>query len=138
VVVNGALVGGYVEVADRAFISANCLIHQFVRVGTLAIMRGGSRTSRDVPPYSIIDDAHTVKGLNLVGLRRAGFTAPQIAALRQAFKLLFFRRGNLKTALAQVAAEVPLTPEVEHLLEFITASKRGVAFGPRQSSSSEF
>jgi acyl-[acyl carrier protein]--UDP-N-acetylglucosamine O-acyltransferase len=58
--------------------------------------------------------------------------------LRQAFKLLFFRRGNLKTALAQVAAEVPLTPEVEHLLEFITASKRGVAFGPRQSSSSEF
>jgi len=137
VVVNGALVGGYVEVADRAFISANCLIHQFVRVGTLAIMRGGSRTSRDVPPYSVIDGTHTVKGLNLVGLRRAGFTTQQIGPLRQAFKLLFFRRGNLKTALAQVATEVPLTPEVEHLLEFITASKRGVALGPRQATGSE-
>jgi UDP-N-acetylglucosamine acyltransferase len=133
VVVNGALVGGYVEVADRAFISANCLLHQFIRVGTLAIMRGGSRASRDIPPYAVIDDTHTVVGVNLVGLTRAGFTSEQIAALRQAFRLLFFRRGNLKTALAQVEQEVPLTPEVIHLLEFIRASKRGVAMGPKEA-----
>jgi UDP-N-acetylglucosamine acyltransferase len=133
VVVNGALVGGYVEVADRAFISANCLLHQFIRVGTLAIMRGGSRASRDIPPYSVIDDTHTVMGVNLVGLKRAGMTAPNLAALRQAFRILFFRRGNLKVAMAQVEQEVPLTPEVTHLLEFIRASKRGVALGPKDT-----
>jgi UDP-N-acetylglucosamine acyltransferase len=133
VLVNGALVGGYVEVADRAFISANCLLHQFIRVGTLVMMRGGARASRDLPPYANIDDTHTVKGPNLVGLRRAGFSTAQIAPLRQAFRLLFGRRTNLKRALEQVEAEVTLTPEVTHLLEFIRASKRGVAMGPRQA-----
>ncbi len=131
IVVNGALVGGYVEVADRAFISANCLLHQFIRVGTLVMMRGGARASRDLPPYSNIDDTHTVKGLNLVGLRRAGFTTAQIGPLRQAFQTLFGRRTNLAEALEQVEAEAPLTPEVAHLLTFIRASKRGVAMGPR-------
>jgi UDP-N-acetylglucosamine acyltransferase len=137
VVVNGALVGGYVEVADRAFISANCLLHQFTRVGTLTIMRGGSRASRDLPPYAVIDGTHTVKGVNLVGLKRAGFAAPTIAALRQAFRILFVRRGNLKAALARVEAEVPLTPEVAHLLEFIRAAKRGVAMGPKDAGDAE-
>ena len=131
VVVNGALVGGYVEVADRAFISANCLLHQFIRVGTLAILRGGSRTSRDIPPYSVIDETHTVMGVNLVGLKRASLASENITVLRQAFRLLFFRRGNLKAAMSLVEQEVPLTPEVIHLLEFIRASKRGVAMGPK-------
>jgi len=131
IVVNGALVGGYVEVADRAFISANCVIHQFCRVGALAIMRGGARTSRDVPPYSILDGDHIVRGVNVVGLKRVGFTSAQISPLRQAFRLLFYRRGNLSRDLARVETEVPLTPEVTHLLDFIKASKRGVALGPR-------
>ncbi len=133
VVVNGALVGGYVEVADRAFISANCLLHQFIRVGTLVMMRGGARASRDLPPYANIDDTHVVKGVNLIGLRRAGFKADQVAPVRQAFRILFGRRTNLKQALEEVEAEVPLTPEVTHLLEFIRASKRGVAMGPKQA-----
>jgi UDP-N-acetylglucosamine acyltransferase len=127
IVVNGALVGGYVEVADQAYISANCLIHQFCRVGTLALMRGGSRTSRDVPPYCINDYEHTLRGLNLVGLRRAGFTSQQMEPLRQAYRILFSHRSNLSLALERVEAEVPLTPEVAHLLEFIRASKRGIA-----------
>lgn len=134
IVVNNALVGGYVEVADRAYISGNCVIHQFCRVGTLALMRGGSRTSRDVPPYCIVDGDHTVRGLNLVGLKRAGFTAAQIRPLQDAVRLLFFRRGNLSKAVAQVEAEVPLTPEVRHLLDFIKASQRGVALGPKQEA----
>jgi UDP-N-acetylglucosamine acyltransferase len=138
IVVNGALVGGYVEVADRAFISGNCVIHQFCRIGTLAFMRGGSRTSRDVPPYCINDWEHTVRGLNLVGLRRAGFTPGQIRPLRQAVHLLFGRRSNLSLALQRVEAEVPLTPEVIHLLEFIKSSKRGVALGPKSSQDAEF
>jgi UDP-N-acetylglucosamine acyltransferase len=137
IVVNGALVGGYVEVADRAFISGNCVIHQFCRVGALAMMRGGSRTSRDVPPYSIIDEAHLVRGVNLVGLKRAGFTNARITPLRQAFRVLFARRGNLSLALERVAAEVPLTLEVLHLIDFIKSSQRGVALGPRRSLNDE-
>lgn len=131
VVVNGALVGGYVEVADRAFISANCVIHQFCRMGTLAIMRGGARASRDIPPYSILDGDHIVRGVNVVGLKRAGFTGPQIVPVRQAFRLLFYRRGNLSRDLERVQTEVPLTPEVVHLIDFIKSSERGVALGPR-------
>jgi len=137
VLVNGALVGGYVEVADRAFISANCLLHQFIRVGTLVMMRGGARASRDLPPFCNIDDTHTVKGLNLVGLRRAGFSREQIAPLRQAVRILFGTRMNLKLALERVEAEVPLTPEVAHLLEFIRASRRGVAVGSGQGHDAE-
>lgn len=137
IVVNGALVGGYAEVADRAYISANCLIHQFCRVGTLALMRGGSRTSRDVPPYCIIDWEHTVRGLNVIGLRRAGFSSPQIGPLRQAVRVLFGRRTNLRLALERVEQEIPLTPEVTHLLEFIRSSERGVALGPKSSQDVE-
>ncbi|HEX9883007.1 MAG TPA: acyl-ACP--UDP-N-acetylglucosamine O-acyltransferase [Desulfobaccales bacterium] len=137
VLVNGALVGGYVEVADRAFISANCLLHQFIRVGTLVMMRGGARASRDLPPFCNIDDTHTVKGLNLVGLRRAGFSREQIDPLRQAVRILFGTRMNLKLALERVEAEVPLTPEVAHLLEFIRSSRRGVAVGSGQGHDAE-
>ncbi len=137
IVVNGALVGGYVEVADRAFISANCVIHQFCRVGTLALMRGGSRTSRDVSPYSIIDETHVVRGVNLVGLKRAGFTSAQITPLRQAFRILFGRRGHLGRDLERLEREVPLTPEVAHLLDFIRSAKRGVALGPRHTRDDE-
>ena len=130
VVVNGALVGGYVEVADRAFISANCLLHQFIRVGTLVMMRGGARASRDLPPYANIDDTHVVKGVNLVGLRRAGFSAAQIAPLRQAFRLLFGRRTNLKQALEQVASEVPQTPEVDPSSGIYPRLQTGRGHGP--------
>lgn len=130
VVVNGALVAGYVQLADRAYISGNCVIHQFCRVGTLALMRGGARTSRDVPPYSVLDGDHIVRGVNLVGLKRAGFDSQRLTPLRQAFRLLFARRGNLGRDLERVEAEVPLTPEVAHLVDFIKSSQRGVALGP--------
>ena len=85
IIAGGALLAGYVEVADRAFVSGNCVVHQFVRIGTLALLRGLSRTSRDVPPFCIMDGTHTVRGLNVVGLRRAGFSRERITALRRAF-----------------------------------------------------
>ncbi len=132
VIANAALLGGYVEVADRAFISGLCVLHQFIRVGTLVMGGGGGGAGRDLPPYCTIDWIHTVRGLNLVGLRRAGFTPEQIRPLRQAVRILFSTRRNLKLAMAQVEQEVPLTPEVAHLLEFIRGAKRqGVAMGPR-------
>jgi UDP-N-acetylglucosamine acyltransferase len=131
IVINGALIGGYVAVEDRALISGNCVVHQFCRVGRLAMMRGGSRTSRDVPPFCIIDWEHTVRALNLVGLKRVGFDREQIRALKAAFRILFQQRVNMKQAVQQVEAEVPPTAEVTYLLDFIRQSKRGVAMGPK-------
>jgi UDP-N-acetylglucosamine acyltransferase len=130
IVCSGALVAGHVVLEDQAFVSGNCVVHQHVRIGRLAILRGLSRTSRDVPPFSIMDGTHTVRGLNRVGLRRAGFDAARIRALHAAFRILFRTRLNLREAIARVEAEVA-SPDVEELLAFMRASKRGVAMGPR-------
>jgi UDP-N-acetylglucosamine acyltransferase len=77
ILANGALLGGHVSVEDRAFISGNCLVHQFVRIGTLALMQGGAAVSQDLPPYTIARGDNGICGLNSVGLRRAGFTSEQ-------------------------------------------------------------
>jgi UDP-N-acetylglucosamine acyltransferase len=130
IIASGALLGGYVQVDERAFVSGNCVVHQFVRIGRLALLRGLSRTSRDVPPFCIMDGTHTVRALNRVGLRRAGFSGEQIRALQRAFARLFGRRGNLRAALAELAGQ-PQPPAVDELLAFIRASTRGVCFGPR-------
>jgi UDP-N-acetylglucosamine acyltransferase len=133
IVAGGAMLSGYVELGDRAFVSGNCVVHQFVRIGRLALLRGLSRTSRDVPPFCIMDRTHTVRAVNLVGLRRAGVPTPVIRAIREAFKTLFLRARNLKLALAELERE-PVCAEVNELLEFIRESKRGVCFGPRGGS----
>jgi len=130
IVCSGALVAGHAVLEDQAFVSGNCVVHQHVRVGRLAILRGLSRTSRDVPPFSIMDGTHTVRGLNRIGLRRSGFDAARIRSLQTAFRILFRTRQNLRDAIARVEAEVR-SPEVDELLAFIRASKRGVAMGPR-------
>ena len=82
---NGAALGGHVHVEDQVFVSGNCVVHQYVRIGRLALLRGLSRTSRDVPPFCIMDGTHTVRAINRVGLRRAGFNAAQIRAVQRAF-----------------------------------------------------
>ena len=131
IIAGGALLAGWVEVGDRALVSGNCVVHQYTRIGRLSMMRGLSRTSRDVPPFCIMDGTHTLHGINVVGLRRAGFKADQIRALRDAFTALFGKRQNLKMAVERVLAEERPTAEVQELIDFIRASKRGVAFGPR-------
>lgn len=136
IIAGGALLAGYVQVEDRAFVSGNCVVHQFVRIGAFAILRGLSRTSKDVPPFCIMDGTHTVRGLNAIGLRRAGFDRERIRALRNAFSRLFRQKVNLKLAVAELRQE-PCTPDVAYLLDFIERSKRGVCFGPRKRSRSE-
>jgi UDP-N-acetylglucosamine acyltransferase len=130
VLANSAMLGGYVEVADRVFLSANCLVHQFTRIGEFSIMRGLSGTSRDVPPFSIIDWQHTVRGVNVVGLKRVGFDERRIRVLREAFRILFHKGKNLSLAVAEVEATFPEpTDDVVRLLEFIRSSTRGVCMG---------
>ena len=89
IIANGALLGGHVTVQDRAFISGNCLVHQFMRVGTLAMMQGGSAISKDLPPFTIARGDNEICGLNAVGLRRAGFTTEQRLELRKLYHCVF-------------------------------------------------
>ncbi|MGH7779939.1 MAG: acyl-ACP--UDP-N-acetylglucosamine O-acyltransferase [Candidatus Binataceae bacterium] len=133
IIAGGALLAGWVQVGDRTLVSGNCVVHQFTRIGRLALTRGGSRMSRDIPPFCIADGTHTLRAINVIGLKRAGFGTPAIAALRRAFAALFGTRRNLALAIACLEAAGPLTPEVTEMIEFIRASKRGVAFGPRDT-----
>lgn len=132
ILANGALLGGYVEVGDCVFISGNCVVHQFVRIGDFALMRGLSGTSRDVPPFAIVDWQHTIRGVNVVGLKRAGFEEKRIRAIRQAFRILFRGGRNLSLAVKEVKKSHRANADVSALLEFIEASKRGVCFGPNE------
>jgi UDP-N-acetylglucosamine acyltransferase len=129
ILANGALLGGYVEVGNNVFVSGNCVVHQFVRIGDYALMRGLSGTSRDVPPYAIVDWQHTVRGVNVVGLKRAGFDEKRIRAIRGAFRILFRQGRNIALAVKEVEQSTKANQDVAALLEFVKASKRGVCFG---------
>jgi UDP-N-acetylglucosamine acyltransferase len=133
IIAGGALLAGWAQVGDRALVSGNCVVHQYVRIGRLGMMRGLSRTSRDIPPFCLMDLTHTLRGINVVGLRRAGVSAPAIRALREAFRILFGARRNLKSAIAELEAASDPPPEVAEMIAFIRQSKRGVAFGPKSS-----
>jgi UDP-N-acetylglucosamine acyltransferase len=132
-IAGGALLAGWVEVGNGAIVSGNCVVHQFVRLGRYSMMRGLSRTSRDVPPFCLMDGTHTVRAINSIGLRRAGFTPAVIGALRNAFATLFREPQNLKLAAERLEQQGPLCAEVAEMLEFIRQSKRGVAFGSRHA-----
>jgi len=137
IIAGGALLAGWAQVGDRALVSGNCVVHQYVRIGRLAMMRGLSRTSRDVPPFCMMDLTHTLRGINVVGLRRAGIDPASIRALRSAFTRLFATRHNLKLALERLEMSGPHPAEVDELIAFIRASKRGVAFGPHDDAASD-
>ena len=129
ILANGALLGGHVTVQDRAFISGNCLVHQFVRVGMLSLMQGGAAISRDLPPFTIATGINSLCGLNSVGLRRAGFTTEQRLELKQLYHHLFRRRGAFSPALAAARTRFH-TPGAILLLDFVAAGKRGLCADP--------
>ena len=132
VMANNALLGGYVEVGNNVFISGNCVVHQFVRIGDYALMRGLSATSRDVPPYSIVDWQHTVRGVNEKGLKRAGFEQQRIREIKKAFHVLFRKKCNLSLAMKAIEKDGRTNADVSALLEFIKSSRRGVCCGPKE------
>lgn len=125
IIANGALLGGHVTVQDRAFISGNCLVHQFVRVGTLAIMQGGSAISKDLPPFTIARGDNGICGLNAVGLRRAGLSVAQQLELRKLYHALFRSRKNLRTVIAEAQKDFH-SPSAKVLLDFVAVAKRGM------------
>lgn len=137
ILAGGSLLAGHVTIEDRAIISGNCVVHQFCRIGTLSMMRGLSRTSRDVPPFCIMDETHTVRTVNLVGLRRNGYDSARVRAVKNAFKILFRGGPNMRENLEKAEADLEITADVRYLLDFIKKSKRGVCFG-RGSAGADF
>jgi len=125
IIANGALLGGHAVVQNRAFISGNCLVHQFTRVGALAIMQGGSAISKDLPPFTIARGHNGICGLNAVGLRRANFSAGQRLELKKIYHLLFRGGKSLRDALAEAGKNFNSAP-ARVLLDFVASAKRGV------------
>ena len=122
---NGALIGGHAEIADKVFLSGNCAVHQFVKIGTLAMMQGNSAVSQDLPPYTMAYGVNKLCGLNIIGLRRAGFTAEQRQELQYHYKRIFVSGNSIGKASRDALGESP-GEKAKALLEFIVGSKRGV------------
>jgi UDP-N-acetylglucosamine acyltransferase len=125
IMANGAMLGGHTQVADRVFISGNCVVHQFVRLGTLALMQGSSALSQDLPPFTIARGANGISGLNTIGLRRAQFSAEERLQLKRLYHKLFLSGQNLSGAVAAARLEFTSASAVT-MLDFIAASRRGV------------
>lgn len=126
ILTNNSLLAGHVAVADRAYISGAVAVHQFCRVGTLAMVGGQAHIIKDVPPYVTIDGLSSlVVGLNQVGLRRAGFSSSSIRQLKEAYRLIY-RSGLLwREILEELAARFCEGPAAA-FREFLAASQRGI------------
>lgn len=127
IVGNSTKIAGEVVVDDKAIISANVLIHQFCRVGSYVMIGGGTRTGQDVPPFTMAArEPVAYCGLNLVGLRRNGFTNELIDNIHNTYRLLY-QRGKLRDeCIAEIRAEIPMSKEIEYILDFVLTSKRGI------------
>ena len=127
VIASCTVVAGYVEIEDDAFISGEIGIHQFCKIGRLAMIAGGVRVNVDAPPYFLYGGLYiTPSGLNKVGLRRAGFKRADTEPLKAAYQLLYRSGLKLAVALRRIETEIP-TEHTLHLVEFIRRSKRGIS-----------
>lgn len=128
VLTNGATLGGHVQVDDYAMISAFCGIHQFCRIGRQAFIGGYSVVTQDVLPFSkVVGQRPTlVFGLNIVGLRRRGFSRERIAAIKEMFQRLFYSGLNTAQAVDRIRTEIPTSDDRDEILSFIASSKRGL------------
>ncbi len=128
VLANNSTLAGHVSIEDRAVIGGIVAIHQFVRIGMLAIIGGCSKVVQDIPPFSTCDGHPArVYGLNLIGLRRKGIGHDSIKKIDQAFRLIFNSGLSAKHALERVEREIEKTEEIIYLVNFVKSSERGLA-----------
>jgi len=126
IVANNCLLGGYVRVDDGAFLGGGCVFHQHMHVGRLVIAQGGSAFGKDIPPFVIAAERNYVFGLNVVGLRRAGFSAQERSELKAAFKLLYTSGLNISQALEK-AATMDFGDAAREFFQFVAnTKKRGI------------
>lgn len=127
IMANASTLAGHIEVEDFAIVGGLVAIHQFVRVGCYSIIGGASGIPKDIPPYMCAaGNRAKLFGLNTVGLKRHRFPEATVAALKQAYRILFRSHLTLSKAVEKVENEVPQLPEIRHLLDFLKTSKRGV------------
>lgn len=139
IIANNVMLGGHVEIGDTVFVGGGTAIHQFVRIGRQAVIGGMSGVEADVIPYgSAMGNRARMVGLNLIGLKRRGFSRAQIHALRGAFRLLFKEPGVFSDRLEQVAARWPEDAQVAEILAFIKApSRRGLCKAGRDAGAGD-
>ena len=132
VIGNGCIIGnstkfaGEVVVDDFAIISATCLFHQFCHVGSYIMFQGGSRTSQDIPPYVIAGkEPIRYAGVNIIGLRRRGFSNEKIQMIHEAYRLLY-SKGVLKEGSEEIRKNLPSCEEIDNIISFVENSKRGI------------
>ena len=126
VIASCALVAGYVEIEDEAFVSGGVVIHQFSKIGRLAMVGGNTRVNSDLPPFFLYSDFNVApKGLNIVGLKRAGFSLGEIRNLKSAYRILYREGLKQEDALRRIEEELP-GEYARHLVDFVRRSKRGI------------
>ena len=133
VVGNGCIIGnstkfaGEVIVDDFAIISATVLIHQFCRIGSYVMVQGGSRTSMDIPPFVIAGkEPIRYAGLNIIGLRRRGFSNELIELIKEAYNIIYNGTGTRSEAIQQIKDTLTITPEIQYIIDFVESSERGI------------
>ena len=127
VIISMAALAGHVVVEDHALVGGLSAVHQFCRIGTMAMTGGCTKVVQDVAPYVIVDgNPAEARTINKVGLERNGVPEGAQAALRQAYKILFRDGLTTSNALARIESELPPLPEVKHLVQFIRGSERGI------------
>jgi UDP-N-acetylglucosamine acyltransferase len=124
---NSTKLAGEVIIDDNAILSAVVLVHQFCRIGGYTMVQGGSRTSKDIPPF-IIGGKEPIAyaGLNIVGLRRRGFSAELVENIRNAYKLIYSSNLTVNEAVARIKEEIPMSKEIEYIIDFVSNSERGI------------
>ena len=133
--VNGALVAGHVTLEDDCILSGHTALQQRVRVGRLAMLGGLGSSSKDIPPFVLQQGYNCVSGLNIVGLRRAGMSNPTIAALREAYRVLYKEGRTQRSALDRIAEDMGQVAEVLELVHFVRESSLGI--NPARSTDRE-
>jgi UDP-N-acetylglucosamine acyltransferase len=129
IISNGTQLAGHVTVEDKATISGLCAVHQFSRIGRHSFIGGCSRVAQDVPPFvRAVGNPIKLFGLNSVGLRRTGFDEEVVRELKRAYRVCFRSDLNLGQGVERARAELTMLPDVQHFLDFIEASQRGVGF----------
>jgi UDP-N-acetylglucosamine acyltransferase len=132
VMANVATLAGHVTVEDNVILGGLVAVHQFSTIGAYAMIGGGTLVGLDIPPYMIATSGKRdakLRGLNLIGLKRRGFTDEAINCLKKAYKTLFMAGLKLPDAIEKIRQETPGCPEVNYLLEFIERSERGICRG---------
>lgn len=126
IITNGALIGGHAILEDNSYLSGNSAVHQFVRIGRLAMLSGCSASTKDIPPFVVTQGIDATVGVNLVGMRRAGMSNDQLNAVRQAYRIIFRDGLILPAAIARLERELGGVDVIQEMIAFLKNCHKGV------------